>query len=330
MGPDPAVAAVRRAVRLALTHVDGPVLVACSGGADSLALAAAIAFEAPRQGSPPDWSPSTTACRPGRPIRRGGWRRSATSSASTRSRWCRSTVGTTGGPEAAARAARYAALDRGRRRARRAGAARPHPRRPGRDGAARARPRVRAALDRRDARRRRALPASAARPAAGDDRGGLRGARLPALGRPAQRRPELPAGAAAPRGAAAARGRPAGRRRRGAGPHRGAASATTSTRSDRALAGPRRPCSTRRARRADPCDVDVTALAAQPAAVRTRVLRPLGVRRRCRSADRRPTSPRWTRWSPTGTARAASICRAVFVVTRASGRLSLLPHDPQE
>ena len=42
MGPDPAVAAVRRAVRLALAHVDGPVLVACSGGADSLALAAAV------------------------------------------------------------------------------------------------------------------------------------------------------------------------------------------------------------------------------------------------------------------------------------------------
>ena len=48
MGPHPAVAAVRSAVRAAL---DGtPVLVACSGGPDSLALAAATAFEAPRAG----------------------------------------------------------------------------------------------------------------------------------------------------------------------------------------------------------------------------------------------------------------------------------------
>ena len=42
MGPDPAVAAVRSAVRPGLA--DGPVLVACSGGADSLALAAAVAL----------------------------------------------------------------------------------------------------------------------------------------------------------------------------------------------------------------------------------------------------------------------------------------------
>lgn len=40
-------AEVRSAVRPYLT---GPVLVACSGGADSLALAAAVAFEAPRAG----------------------------------------------------------------------------------------------------------------------------------------------------------------------------------------------------------------------------------------------------------------------------------------
>ena len=48
MGPHPAVAEIRRAVRAVL----GParVVVACSGGADSLALAAAAAFEAPRAG----------------------------------------------------------------------------------------------------------------------------------------------------------------------------------------------------------------------------------------------------------------------------------------
>jgi tRNA(Ile)-lysidine synthase len=45
MGPDPAVAAVRRAVRQALVETTGPVLVACSGGADSLALLAATVFE---------------------------------------------------------------------------------------------------------------------------------------------------------------------------------------------------------------------------------------------------------------------------------------------
>ncbi len=47
---DPAVAAVRLAVRRCLADVDDhPVLVACSGGADSLALLAATVFEARRQ-----------------------------------------------------------------------------------------------------------------------------------------------------------------------------------------------------------------------------------------------------------------------------------------
>lgn len=52
MGPHPAVAAIRHAVRVSLAGLDpgDRVLVACSGGADSLALAAAIAFEAPRAG----------------------------------------------------------------------------------------------------------------------------------------------------------------------------------------------------------------------------------------------------------------------------------------
>jgi tRNA(Ile)-lysidine synthase len=51
-GPDPAVAATRLAVREHLTDVPegGVVLVACSGGPDSVALAAALAFEAPRAG----------------------------------------------------------------------------------------------------------------------------------------------------------------------------------------------------------------------------------------------------------------------------------------
>ncbi|MDO5698175.1 MAG: tRNA lysidine(34) synthetase TilS [Dermatophilus congolensis] len=52
-GPSPAVAATRVAVRATLSELSGSgglVLVACSGGADSLALAAAAAFEAPRAG----------------------------------------------------------------------------------------------------------------------------------------------------------------------------------------------------------------------------------------------------------------------------------------
>ena len=51
-GPDPAVAATRLAVREHLAGVPqgALVLVACSGGPDSVALAAALAFEAPRAG----------------------------------------------------------------------------------------------------------------------------------------------------------------------------------------------------------------------------------------------------------------------------------------
>lgn len=51
-GPPPVVADLRRAVRHALADLEAPalVLVAASGGADSTALAAAVAFEAPRHG----------------------------------------------------------------------------------------------------------------------------------------------------------------------------------------------------------------------------------------------------------------------------------------
>ncbi len=52
VGPHPAVAEVRRAVRASLADLEPgtAVLAACSGGADSLALAAALAFEAPKAG----------------------------------------------------------------------------------------------------------------------------------------------------------------------------------------------------------------------------------------------------------------------------------------
>jgi tRNA(Ile)-lysidine synthase len=49
-GLDPAVAEVRLAVRRALQGREGDVVVALSGGADSLALTAATAFEAPKLG----------------------------------------------------------------------------------------------------------------------------------------------------------------------------------------------------------------------------------------------------------------------------------------
>src|SRR5689334_17028628 len=52
MGPHPAVAQVRAAVRACLHEwaAGELVLAACSGGPDSLALAAALAHEAPRRG----------------------------------------------------------------------------------------------------------------------------------------------------------------------------------------------------------------------------------------------------------------------------------------
>ena len=52
MGPHPAVAQIRLAVRQSLHGLPAGdlVLAACSGGADSLALAAALAFEAPGLG----------------------------------------------------------------------------------------------------------------------------------------------------------------------------------------------------------------------------------------------------------------------------------------
>ena len=52
MGPNPAVASIRHAVRASLSALDPGdlVLAACSGGADSLAMAAALAFEAPKVG----------------------------------------------------------------------------------------------------------------------------------------------------------------------------------------------------------------------------------------------------------------------------------------
>jgi tRNA(Ile)-lysidine synthase len=106
----PAVANVRRAVR-AVLPVDGLVMVALSGGPDSLALAAAIAFEAPRAG-----------LRAGAVIVDHGLQDGSAQAAAAAASQARdlgldpvlvrtAIVGTDGGPEAAARTARYAALE---------------------------------------------------------------------------------------------------------------------------------------------------------------------------------------------------------------------------
>jgi tRNA(Ile)-lysidine synthase len=110
-GPAPAVASVRVAVRRLLGEVrPAGVLVACSGGADSVALAAATAFEAPRLGIPAGLVTVDHGLQEG----------SATWAAQTAELGRalgldpvlvrRVHVGTAGGPEAAARTARYDAL----------------------------------------------------------------------------------------------------------------------------------------------------------------------------------------------------------------------------
>lgn len=110
---DPSVAAIRRAVRTALDSVgtSGLALVACSGGPDSLALAAAAQFVAPRLG----WRAGLLTVDHG--LQPGSDRIAARVA-----QWAAevglapvevlpvSVDGRPGGPEAAARAARYQAL----------------------------------------------------------------------------------------------------------------------------------------------------------------------------------------------------------------------------
>jgi tRNA(Ile)-lysidine synthase len=113
MGPVPAVAAIRLAVRHALKdHQPGDlVLVACSGGADSLALACAGAFVAPRLGL------RCGAVTVDHGLQEGSARRAEEVVGLLRQRGLDPVesvavaVGRAGGPEAAARAARYQALD---------------------------------------------------------------------------------------------------------------------------------------------------------------------------------------------------------------------------
>jgi tRNA(Ile)-lysidine synthase len=113
MGPHPAVAAVRSAVRHALPDLDpgAVVLVACSGGADSVALSAATAFEAARAG----WAPAGLTIDHG--LQSGSAEHAKRVVALLRGlglepvELANVSVGGPGGPEAAARRARYACLD---------------------------------------------------------------------------------------------------------------------------------------------------------------------------------------------------------------------------
>lgn len=112
MGPHPAVADVRRAVRECLGDLpEGSlVLVACSGGADSLALAAATAFVAPRAGLRAGLLTVDHGLQEGSAERARELVTLAADLELAPAEALTVTVGRAGGPEAAARDARYAAL----------------------------------------------------------------------------------------------------------------------------------------------------------------------------------------------------------------------------
>ncbi|MFE1286245.1 tRNA lysidine(34) synthetase TilS [Streptomyces sp. NPDC058751] len=90
----------------------GPlVLVACSGGADSMALASALAFEAPKLGIRAGGITVDHGLQPGSELRADEVVLRLTELGLTPAESIAVTVGRDGGPEAAARDARYAALD---------------------------------------------------------------------------------------------------------------------------------------------------------------------------------------------------------------------------
>ncbi|MBQ1024453.1 tRNA lysidine(34) synthetase TilS [Micromonospora sp. C95] len=109
----PPVAAIRIAVRRAIADLPtaGPVLVACSGGADSLALAAATAFVAPRAGRTAGLVTVDHGLQAGSRHRAEAVARWAEGAGLAPVEVVRVEVaGRPGGPEAAAREARYQAL----------------------------------------------------------------------------------------------------------------------------------------------------------------------------------------------------------------------------
>ena len=113
MGPYPAVATVRIAVRRSLAAVEpgSTLIVACSGGADSMALLAATVFESRNDGV------TVLGATVDHGLQPGSAERAAEVAAQMRAIGADATeiltvdVGGSGGPEAAARTARYAALD---------------------------------------------------------------------------------------------------------------------------------------------------------------------------------------------------------------------------
>jgi tRNA(Ile)-lysidine synthase len=112
VGPPAPVAAVRAAVRAALADVpgDGPVLVAASGGPDSAALAEAAAFVAPRLGLAAGALTVDHGLQDGSAGRARGLAAALGALGLDPVEVLPVRVGTAGGPEAAARAARYLAL----------------------------------------------------------------------------------------------------------------------------------------------------------------------------------------------------------------------------
>ena len=124
MGPSPAVAEIRNAVRECLNDLEpgALVLAACSGGADSLSLAAALAFVAPRQGLRAGGVTVDHGLQPGSAgravdvtavLQRLGLDPVECVTVAVAGR---GTPDGHGGPEAAARAARYEALESAARR----------------------------------------------------------------------------------------------------------------------------------------------------------------------------------------------------------------------
>ncbi|HKB31165.1 MAG TPA: tRNA lysidine(34) synthetase TilS [Streptosporangiaceae bacterium] len=118
MGPHPAVAAVRRAAREGLSDLPpgSLVLAACSGGADSLALAAALAFTAPKLSLRAGGVTVDHGLQPGSAERARRVAGLLTELGLEPVERVAAEVGRSGGPEAAARTARYAALDETARR----------------------------------------------------------------------------------------------------------------------------------------------------------------------------------------------------------------------
>jgi tRNA(Ile)-lysidine synthase len=121
VGPHPAVAAVRLGVRRCLSgalsggglEAGDLVLAACSGGADSLALAAALAFEAPKLGLAAGGVTVDHGLQAGSAEQARQVTKTLAALGLDPVECRRVSVRRPGaGPEAAARAARYAALDR--------------------------------------------------------------------------------------------------------------------------------------------------------------------------------------------------------------------------